>query len=102
MLRVPKKEFGSCILHFNPCPCKTILILCLVRELNSSIHSGFGQQNYFYPVRMRPVLFQNGGRRVSGRISLKLFYFFKKRSLPYSKTRTTAERLDRWLILLSE
>ena len=64
MVRVPKNRVRFIHLHFNFCPCQTILFLHLVREPNSNIRSGFGQQNHFYPVRMRPVLFQNGGWRV--------------------------------------
>ena len=83
MIRVPKKIVRFIHLHFNFCPCQTILFLRLVREPNSNVRSGFGQRNPFYPVRMRPVLFQNGKWRVSGRFS------------PYRKTRTNAERLDK-------
>ena len=62
-------------LHFNFCPCQKYLIsLRLVFEPNSNICSGFGQQNRFFPVRMRPVLFQNGRLRISGRVFL--FNFF--------------------------
>ena len=67
MVRVPKKRVRFIHLHFNFLPCQTILFLRLVREPNSNVRSGFGSQNHFYPVRMRPVLFQNGGWRVSGK-----------------------------------
>ena len=92
MVRVPKNRVRFIHLHFNFCPCQTILFLHLVREPNSNIRSGLGQQNHFYPVRMRPVLFQNGGWRVQFPEDF-LLKLFKKRRLPCRKTRTS-ERLD--------
>ena len=89
MVRVPKKRVRFIHLHFNFLPCQKILFLRLVREPNSNVRSGFGSQNHFYPVRMRPVLFQNGGWRVSGRVSLQ---FLKTAETPVQKTRTIAER----------
>ena len=93
MVRVPKNRVRFVHLHFNFCPCQTIIFLHLVREPNSNIRSGFGQQNHFYPVRMRPVLFQNGGWRVQFPEDF-LLNLFKKWRLPCRKTRTIAERLN--------
>ena len=71
MVRVPKKKNSvhSFTLQFFPVLNNFISAFGTRTKLKCSFR--IRQQNHFYPVRMRPVLFQNGGWRVSGRVSLQ-------------------------------